>query len=196
MFKNKFFCVLLGICSMFIVYSCDITYAEGYTSDIYYSTAVEVSPSYDATVIFRFGTQYYYRGEVLYYFYRGYYYYPYYYNNYYYFRRYHTPLTYGYRPRFYYRRGDIGIHRDRYTPPRRNGYRGQINRGNDNAQRRNYTPSRETRPNMIPRVNSRPRTVNTPRQSTRSYSPSVIQRSAPAPNRSHGGGFSRGGNRR
>ncbi len=128
---NKILVMALLMVSSFSLASCFGTYGEvryHSTDDQYEVTSA--GPNVDYEIVVRYGTPYYYQGDLIYYLYNGMYYYPYYYNNYWYFRTYRVlpyPSRPWYRPSFGRpHRGDIRHHHSGYD---RGGHHGRPGAG-------------------------------------------------------------------
>lgn len=82
--------------------SCETTTYATAQTDIYDDyEQYEVRSTVGFDVIIRYGTPYFYRGDILYYFYDGIYYYPYWYNDYWYVKAYTRPFNHlRYKPYF------------------------------------------------------------------------------------------------
>ena len=145
---------ILGLMMCLCLSSC---YVETYATtqdDMYVQTEVDVVKSdVNYNIVIRYGTPYYYNGNILYYIYNNLYYYPYYYNDYWYFRVYRRPFPYtNYRPYFRPHRYDYRFDRGyrqphnwyRYTPSTRRRY---------NSRPHPYNVPRNTIPNRQPNMN-------------------------------------------
>lgn len=223
---RKLFTFVFALFMLCSLYSCT-TYTYATTQDdIYVETQADVVQSnVDFNLVIRYGTPYYYEGELLYYLYNDLYYYPFYYDNYWYVRVYRRPFAYIYhrpyfRPNRYDYRFEPGRHHgfDRprpnpnpghnrnVTPQRpRNDRNGRFGNGRPDNRRpdnRNVTP--QQRPNQN---NQQPNRTVTPQQRPNQNVRTVPQggniprmgNSTPqrqAPVRSNGGGGGRFGGRR
>jgi len=190
---KKIFLFLIGMMMVFSFQSCVVgTYATT-QDDIYVESQNDiVYTTVDFNTVIRYGSPYYYQGELLYYLYNGLYYYPFYYDNYWYVRVYRRPFTHlYYRPYFRPNRHDYrfapGHHHgfDRPHAPRRSHDR-MGNRHRPISPRPDARPN-PSRPDRHPGVQPRPSTP--PRGS-------VSRPSSSTPSRSSVGGSSRSGNRR
>ncbi len=191
--KLVMFFIGLLMCISFT--SCSISTYATTQDDMYIDAEIDVVKSdVDYNVVIRYGTPYYYNGNILYYIYNNLYYYPYFYNDYWYFRVYRRPFVYThYHPYFRPHRYDYRFNRGyrqphnwyRYTP----GHRTIPNTYSPNRTRPNTTPhTYQGRPSGV-----RPNT-SYPNRTTRPN----INRTLPSSRSSHqmsrGGSF-RGGRR-
>ena len=218
---KKLFMFIIGLMMMFSFSSCvGYTYATT-QDDIYVETEADVVHSnVDFNIVIRYGTPYYYEGNLLYYLYEGLYYYPFYYDNYWYVRAYRRPFAHLYhRPYFRPHRYDYRFRPDHHPGFGRDGHinrphhpdarpgHGPGNRPNHRPDARpgnrpNHRPDARpgnrpgNRPNggVSPRPNRRPDNVSPRPRPDRGirHTPSVGRPSTPS--RSGGGGHFGGGN--
>lgn len=85
----KRFAIALILCVALL--SCSDTYYDGEYPQVYENEIYETGQP-TITVVFQYGTPYYYGSTLYYYVYDGWYYYPYYHRGYWYYHRYHSPL--------------------------------------------------------------------------------------------------------
>ena len=111
------------------IISLTFTSCIGYTyattqDDIYVETEADIVHSnVDFNIVIRYGTPYYYEGNLLYYLYEGLYYYPFYYDNYWYVRAYRRPFAHlHHRPYFRPHRYDYRFRPDHHPGFGRHGY--------------------------------------------------------------------------
>ena len=111
--------LILGIMMMVSLNSCGVYGYATTQDDIYVEAEADVvHTNVDFGIVIRYGTPYYYNGDLLYYLYDGLYYYPFYYDNYWYVRVYRRPIDHlRYRPYFRPNRHDY-----RFSPGRHPGY--------------------------------------------------------------------------
>lgn len=201
---KKIFLFLIGMMMVFSFQSCVVgTYATT-QDDIYVEAQADVVyTNVDFNLVIRYGSPYYYQGELLYYLYDGLYYYPFYYDNYWYVRVYRRPFNHLYhrpyfRPNHHDYRFAPGHHSgfDGPRPPRRPDNRIDNRRRPDN-RRPDARPNQrrpEGRPNVQPRPIERRQSVQ-PRPSTTQPRGNVSRPTPSTPSRSSVGG-NRGGNGR
>ena len=118
MTMKKLAIFLIGLVMCFTLSSCSVlTYATT-QDDMYIETNVDVVRStVDYNIVIRYGTPYYYNGNILYYIYDNLYYYPYFYNDYWYFRVYRRPFVHtNYHPYFRPHRYDYRFDRGYRQP--------------------------------------------------------------------------------
>ena len=113
---KKLLMLIIGILMMVSLNSCGVYSYATTQDDIYVEAEADVVyTNVDFGVVIRYGTPYYYNGDLLYYIYNGLYYYPFYYDNYWYVRVYRRPFSHLYhrpyfRPRHYDMRFEPGRH--------------------------------------------------------------------------------------
>lgn len=174
--------------------------------DIYVETSANIvrSSNIDFNIIIRYGTPYYYEGNILYYLYNGIYYYPFYYNNYWYVRAYNRPFTYiDRRPYFRPNRHDYrfspGTYRgfDRPRSPRYYNPRPNFNREPQRRPEQRSNFNREPQRRIEQRPNSsiiRPNQPSNNRMQRPSGSFTTPRTTSPSRGGNTRGGF--GGRRR
>ena len=207
---KKILMFFIGMMLMFSFQSCVVgTYATT-QDDIYVEAEADVVyTNIDFGVVIRYGTPYYYNGDLLYYIYNGLYYYPFYYDNYWYVRVYRRPFNHLYhRPYFRPNRHDHrfapGVHRgfDRpvggHRPDNRIGGRQHSTnhrpdaRPNDRTRRPDNRVSRPVENRPVARPNTQTRPQPQARPNTQSRMGSVGARPS-APASRQGSGNSGGG---
>ena len=131
--KKIFLTLIILLTLTFCISSCEtttyVTSDDTYIDDSQY----EVRSNVGFDVIIRYGTPYYYRGNILYYSYNGLYYYPYWYNDYWYIKVYSKPINhFRFRPNPYDYRFRPGIYRGygrpHYRPNNHRPNNGHMNR--------------------------------------------------------------------
>lgn len=121
--KKIFLTLTILLTLTFCISSCEtttyVTSDDTYIDDSQY----EVRSNIGFDIIIRYGTPYYYRGNILYYLYDGLYYYPYWYNDYWYIKVYSKPINhFRFRPNPYDYRFRPGVYRGYGRPHYRPNY--------------------------------------------------------------------------